>query len=305
MLPEGLRWSPPAARDAVRRDRAAARHARCRRRSPPRRARWSDAALGYQQHPPHHAVHRCARRYLFEAIRDNVNTRLKKSSRPCPGGGRARRCDRAPACAGLGARRLRRFHLARAARLLVCVPVPGQGAVGVERRADAPGRSSLVASLDHAAMRAEVGRERIAVEILEGGCQGADRRARPASADGTLERHAAVDVELDGDEAPGQAFGTDGRPAGAGPEGGSSAVGGRRRGAGSAPSGGGSEERHEVWGRHPVWHRRHRGAGVRWPARSRPRRRTTVGGISRKAPRTRSSTRPSCIPATRTPCRPR
>jgi hydroxymethylbilane synthase len=89
-----------------------------------------------------------------------------------------------------------------------CVPAPGQGAVGVERRGDAPAAlAACLAALDDAATRAEVTAERVVVEVLEGGCQSPIGALARASADGTLELHASV-TSLDGDELRGIAFGS-------------------------------------------------------------------------------------------------
>jgi hydroxymethylbilane synthase len=88
------------------------------------------------------------------------------------------------------------------------VPAPGQGAVAVERREDAPHAiAAAVAALDDGETRAEVLAERIVVEILEGGCQAPIGALARAGADGSLELHAAV-TSLDGDELRAVAFGT-------------------------------------------------------------------------------------------------
>src|SRR5262249_40494345 len=118
-----------------------------------------------------------------EAIRGHVDTRLRKLDLAAGGGG-APAADAPPrprrggdgglydaivlACAGLervgfGDR------ISLALPITACVPAPGQGAVGVERRTDAPpALAAIVASLDDPATRAEVAAERIVVEILEG-----------------------------------------------------------------------------------------------------------------------------------------
>ena len=149
-------------------------------------------------------LHRLLPGATFEPIRGNVDTRLRKLDVAPEDGGLYDAI--VLACAGLervgfGDR------ISLALPLTACVPAPGQGAVGVERREDAPeALATLVATLDDAATRAEVAAERIVVEILEGGCQapiGALARARQ---DGTLELHAAV-TSLDGDELRAMALG--------------------------------------------------------------------------------------------------
>jgi len=150
-------------------------------------------------------LHRLLPGATFEAIRGNVDTRLKKLDLAPEAGGLYDAI--VLACAGLervgfGDR------ISLALPITACVPAPGQGAVGVERRADAPAAlASLVASLDDVATRAEVAAERIVVEILEGGCQAPIGALARAQADGTLELHAAV-TSLDGDELRALAFGT-------------------------------------------------------------------------------------------------
>ena len=154
-------------------------------------------------------LHRLLPGATFDAIRGNVDTRLRKLD-VAPGDGGLYDAI-VLACAGLervgfGDR------ISLALPITACVPAPGQGAVGVERRADAPeALVALVAALDDAATRAEVTAERIVVEILEGGCQAPIGALARASADGTLELHAAV-TSLDGDELRAMAFGTMGDP---------------------------------------------------------------------------------------------
>jgi hydroxymethylbilane synthase len=154
-------------------------------------------------------LHRLLPGATFEAIRGNVDTRLKKLDLAPADGGLYDAI--VLACAGLervgfGDR------ISLALPITACVPAPGQGAVGVERRLDAPaGLAAVVASLDDAATRAEVAAERIVVEILEGGCQAPIGALARAQADGTLELHAAV-TSLDGDELRALAFGTMGDP---------------------------------------------------------------------------------------------
>jgi hydroxymethylbilane synthase len=150
-------------------------------------------------------LHRVLPGATFEAIRGNVDTRLRKLDAAAADGGLYDAI--VLACAGLervgfGDR------ISLALPITACVPAPGQGAIGIERREDAPPRLvALVASLDDHATRAEVAAERIVVEILEGGCQAPIGALARASADGTLELHAAV-TSLDGDELRAMAFGT-------------------------------------------------------------------------------------------------
>jgi hydroxymethylbilane synthase len=150
-------------------------------------------------------LHRLLPGATFEAIRGNVDTRLKKLDVAPEDGGRYDAI--VLACAGLE-RVGFADRISLALPITACVPAPGQGAVGVERRADAPADlAAIVASLDDPTTRAEVAAERIVVEILEGGCQapiGALARAHP---DRTLELHAAV-TSLDGDELRVVSFGT-------------------------------------------------------------------------------------------------
>jgi hydroxymethylbilane synthase len=149
-------------------------------------------------------LHRLLPGATFEPIRGNVDTRLRKLDE-------GRYDAIVLACAGLervgfGDR------ISLALPVTACVPAPGQGAVGVERRADAPAALvSCLAALDDAATHAEVLAERIVVEILEGGCQAPIGALARASADGTLELHAAV-TSLDGDELRAMAFGNTGDP---------------------------------------------------------------------------------------------
>jgi hydroxymethylbilane synthase len=153
-------------------------------------------------------LHRLLPGATFEPIRGNVDTRLRKVDE---GGYDAI----VLACAGLervgfGDR------ISLALPVTACVPAPGQGAVGVERRADAPeALVSCLAALDDAPTRAEVLAERTVVEILEGGCQSPIGALARASLDGSLELHASV-TSFDGDELRGIAFGSIHDPVGLG-----------------------------------------------------------------------------------------
>jgi hydroxymethylbilane synthase len=145
-------------------------------------------------------LHRLLPGATFEPIRGNVDTRLRKVDEgqfdaivlACAGLERVGFADR----------------ISVALPVTACVPAPGQGAVGVERRADAPeGLAACLAALDDAATRAEVTAERVVVDVLEGGCQSPIGALARAAADGTLELHASV-TSLDGDELRGIGFGS-------------------------------------------------------------------------------------------------
>ncbi len=149
-------------------------------------------------------LHRLLPGATFEPIRGNVDTRLRKVDE-------GRYDAIVLACAGLE-RVGFADRISLALPVTACVPAPGQGAVGVECRADAPAAlAACLATLDDASTRAEVLAERIVVEILEGGCQAPIGALARAAADGTLELHAAV-TSLDGDELRAMAFGTTGDP---------------------------------------------------------------------------------------------
>jgi hydroxymethylbilane synthase len=149
-------------------------------------------------------LHRLLPGATFEPIRGNVDTRLRKVDE-------GRYDAIVLACAGLE-RVGFADRISLALPVTACVPAPGQGAIGVERRADAPEAvAACLAALDDAATRAEVLAERIVVEILEGGCQAPIGVLARASTDGTLELHAAV-TSLDGDELRAMAFGSTGDP---------------------------------------------------------------------------------------------
>jgi hydroxymethylbilane synthase len=149
-------------------------------------------------------LHRVLPGASFQPIRGNVDTRLRKLDE-------GRYDAIVLACAGLervgfGDR------ISLALPVTACVPAPGQGAVGVERRVDAPpALAACIDALDDATTRAEVQAERLVVEILEGGCQAPIGALARAAADGTLELHASV-TSLDGDELRAVAFGTIGDP---------------------------------------------------------------------------------------------
>jgi hydroxymethylbilane synthase len=145
-------------------------------------------------------LHRLLPGATFEPIRGNVDTRLRKVDEgafdaivlACAGLERVGFADR----------------ISLALPVAACVPAPGQGAVGVERRADAPAAvAACLDALDDAATRAEVTAERVVVEVLEGGCQSPIGALARVAADGTLELHASV-TSLDGDELRGIGFGS-------------------------------------------------------------------------------------------------
>ena len=100
---------------------------------------------------------------IFEPVRGNVETRLRKLDE-----GQYRAI--VLALAGL-----RRLNLAgRAHRVLSveeCVPAVGQGALGLETRADDKALIELLAPLEHADTRIAVEAERSYLARLEGGCQ--------------------------------------------------------------------------------------------------------------------------------------
>ena len=100
---------------------------------------------------------------ICEPVRGNVETRLRKLDE-----GQYRAI--VLALAGL-----RRLGLAgRAHRVLSveeCVPAVGQGALGLETRADDSALKALLAPLDHHETRVAVEAERAYLSRLEGGCQ--------------------------------------------------------------------------------------------------------------------------------------
>jgi hydroxymethylbilane synthase len=149
-------------------------------------------------------LHRVLPGATFEPIRGNVDTRLRKLDE-------GRYDAIVLACAGLE-RAGFGDRISLALPVKACVPAPGQGAVGVERRVDAPpALAACIDALDDATTRAEVQAERLVVEILEGGCQAPIGALARAATDGTLELHASV-TSLDGDELRAVAFGTIGDP---------------------------------------------------------------------------------------------
>jgi hydroxymethylbilane synthase len=149
-------------------------------------------------------LHRLLPGATFEPIRGNVDTRLRKLDE-------GRYDAIVLACAGLE-RVGFADRISLALPVTACVPAPGQGAVGVERRTDAPAAlAACIDALDDAVTRAEVQAERLVVEILEGGCQAPIGALARAAADGTLELHASV-TSLDGDELRAVAFGSTGDP---------------------------------------------------------------------------------------------
>jgi hydroxymethylbilane synthase len=128
----------------------------------------------------------------FQPIRGNLDTRLRKLDEG--------QFDAIVlACAGL--ERLGAAHrISARLPLAVCVPAPGQGAIAVQVRRDAPeALRALVASVDHAPTHAAVTSERAVVRVLGGGCQtpiGAVALVTPQEG---LELHAAV-TGFDGTE---------------------------------------------------------------------------------------------------------
>jgi len=144
-------------------------------------------------------LHRLLPGATFEPIRGNVDTRLRKVDE-------GQYDAIVLACAGLervgfGDR------ISLALPVSACVPAPGQGAVGVECREDAPAAlAERLRMLDDGGTRAEVTAERTVIEILEGGCQSPIGALARAGQDGSLELHASI-TSLDGDELRGIAFG--------------------------------------------------------------------------------------------------
>jgi hydroxymethylbilane synthase len=153
-------------------------------------------------------LHRLLPGATFEPIRGNVDTRLRKVDE-------GQYDAIVLACAGLE-RVGFADRISLALPVTACVPAPGQGAVGVECRADAPAPlAACLRALDDAATRAEVTAERVVVQILEGGCQSPIGALARVSQDGSLELHASV-TSFDGDELRGIAFGSVGDPIGLG-----------------------------------------------------------------------------------------
>jgi hydroxymethylbilane synthase len=82
----------------------------------------------------------------------------------------------------------------------VMLPAVGQGALGIETRAEDPDAIALVKSLDHAETRACVLAERALLRELEGGCQVPVGAWAKVDAEGTLKFEAGV-FSVDGEEA--------------------------------------------------------------------------------------------------------
>lgn len=164
-----------------------------------RRALGSSPRIGTSSIRRITQLHRLLPAATFEPIRGNLDTRLRKLD----GGA----CDALVlACAGLrrlGAAERISFTLP----MSVCVPAPGQGAVAVQMRADAPAAlRDALARLDDAPTRAAVAAERALVAGLGGGCQTPIGAVALPDPDGALELHAAV-TSRDGAELRAMAFG--------------------------------------------------------------------------------------------------
>jgi hydroxymethylbilane synthase len=100
---------------------------------------------------------------ICEPVRGNVETRLRKLDEGQ---------YRAIVLALAGLRRLGLTHRAhRALSVEECVPAVGQGALGLEARADDAQTAALLAPLDHYETRVAVEAERAYLARLEGGCQ--------------------------------------------------------------------------------------------------------------------------------------
>ena len=100
---------------------------------------------------------------ICEPVRGNVETRLRKLDEGQ---------YRAIVLALAGLRRLGLTHRAhRALSVEECVPAVGQGALGLEARADDARTAALLAPLDHYETRVAVEAERSYLARLEGGCQ--------------------------------------------------------------------------------------------------------------------------------------
>jgi hydroxymethylbilane synthase len=97
-----------------------------------------------------------------ESVRGNVDTRLRKLD--------SGDYD-ALVLAAAGLRRLGLQHrISAALPVEVSTPAPGQGALGLESRADDPATRGLLARLDDATTRACVSAERALMDALGGGC---------------------------------------------------------------------------------------------------------------------------------------
>lgn len=100
---------------------------------------------------------------ICEPVRGNVETRLRKLDEGQ---------YRAIVLALAGLRRLGLTHRAhRALTVEECVPAVGQGALGLEARADDTRMAELLAPLNHHDTRVAVEAERAYLAKLEGGCQ--------------------------------------------------------------------------------------------------------------------------------------
>ena len=132
-------------------------------------------------------------RARFEAIRGNLDTRLRKLD------------EGQTDALVLAAAGLKRLGFAQRISALLpiatCVPAPGQGIVAIEIRADDSAARAAVARIDHPISGAALTAERALVEALGGGCQlplGAVALPRDGSGEpATLDLHAIV-ISLDG-----------------------------------------------------------------------------------------------------------
>ncbi len=99
---------------------------------------------------------------ITESIRGNVDTRLRKLERGDYG---------ALVLAEAGLRRLGlEAHITQLLPPSVCLPAVGQGALGLETRADDRAARAFVQRLDHPATHAAVIAERAMLAALGGGC---------------------------------------------------------------------------------------------------------------------------------------
>ena len=144
-------------------------------------------------------LHRLLPGAVFEPIRGNVDTRLRKLDQgdhdvivlACAGLVRL----------GLGARISARLPVT------VSTPAPGQGAVAVQITTHAsPELAALVARLDDRVTRAAITAERVVVEVLGGGCQTPIGALALPHGAADLELHAAV-TSFEGVEIRAVAFG--------------------------------------------------------------------------------------------------
>ncbi|MEK7767618.1 MAG: hydroxymethylbilane synthase, partial [bacterium] len=127
-------------------------------------------------------------RLVYAPIRGNVNTRLRKIR------------DGEAAGTILARAGLVRLGLEAAVTevlsLETCLPAPGQGAVGLEARADDPGTLALLEKIHDAATGRAVTAERALLAALGGGCR--TPLAAYAAADGPRLRLLAFDGEAAG-----------------------------------------------------------------------------------------------------------